>query len=368
MSTDLPDPMGTDPAGSAEPRESMTDDAQDADEPARAAVDTAAVDTDAAEIDAAEIDAAEIGAVEFGVGLDGIADLDLPDEDPAATPSAPRSATSPRGRSPRGRSPRGRSPRRRSRSARLRRRLAGAFVLLIGLAAMGGVFSLFAQTSTAQSTAAGDVAGGRQLFSQSCITCHGANLQGVTDKGPALIGVGGAATYFQVSTGRMPLVGQGGDAPRKQSIYTDAQVRALAAYVQSVAGGTPIPTGSLRDDAHLAEGGELFRLNCASCHNFAGKGAPLSAGKYAPSLNEATDLQLATAMLTGPENMPVFNDNQLTPTQKHEIISYIQTLKATRDPGGSGLDRVGPVTEGLVAWVVGIGAMMVVILWIGAKS
>jgi ubiquinol-cytochrome c reductase cytochrome c subunit len=145
-------------------------------------------------------------------------------------------------------------------------------------------------------------------------------------------------------------------------------VRALAAYVQSIGGGTAIPTGSQRDDAGLAEGGELFRLNCASCHNFAGKGAPLSAGKYAPSLNKATDLQIATAMLSGPENMPVFSDNQLTPTQKHEIISYIQTLKASKDPGGAGLDRVGPVTEGLVIWVVGIGAMMVVILWIGAKS
>jgi ubiquinol-cytochrome c reductase cytochrome c subunit len=190
----------------------------------------------------------------------------------------------------------------------------------------------------------------------------------VINKGPSLLGTGGAATYFQVGTGRMPLVGQGPDAQRKESIYTDAQVRQLAAYVQSVGGGTAIPTGPLRDDAQLAEGGELFRLNCASCHNFAGKGAPLSAGKYAPSLNKATDLQIATAMLSGPENMPVFNDNQLTPTQKHEIISYIQTLKASRDPGGSGLDRVGPVTEGLVIWVVGIGAMMLVILWIGAKS
>ena len=261
-----------------------------------------------------------------------------------------------------------RNTRRPRRMSRLRRRLAGAFVVLIGLAAMGAGFSLFAQTSSAQSTVSGDVAQGRQLFSVSCITCHGANLQGVKNKGPSLVGVGGASTYFQVSTGRMPIVGQGPDAVRKPSIYTESQVLALAAYIQSHGGGTAIPTGSLRDDAHLAEGGELFRLNCASCHNFAGKGAPLSAGKYAPSLNKSTDLQLATAMLSGPENMPVFSDNQLTPTQKREIIAYIQTLKSEKDPGGAGLDRVGPVTEGLVIWVVGIGAMMVIILWIGAKS
>ena len=263
---------------------------------------------------------------------------------------------------------RARSTRPPRRPSRLRRRLAGGFVVLIGLAAMGAGFSLFAQTSSAQSTVSGDVAQGRQLFSVSCITCHGANLQGVLNKGPSLVGVGGAATYFQVSTGRMPIVGQGADAVRKPSIYTEAQVLALAAYIQTHGGGTAIPTGNLRDDAKLAEGGELFRLNCASCHNFAGKGAPLSAGKYAPSLNKSTDLQIATAMLSGPENMPVFSDNQLTPTQKREIIAYIQTLKAEKDPGGAGLDRVGPVTEGLVIWVVGIGAMMIVILWIGAKS
>jgi ubiquinol-cytochrome c reductase cytochrome c subunit len=320
--------------------------------------------------EASMTDDAEIEAVDFGMGLAGVDD-DRDDEDSRrddvdtktsdATDTTKSSVTSTTMK-------RGRGPRRISRTTRLRRRVAGSFVLLIGLATMGGAFSMFAQSSTAQSTTADDVASGRQLFSVSCITCHGANLQGVTNKGPALLGVGGAATYFQVGTGRMPLVAQGPDAQRRESIYTDAQVRQLAAYVQSIGGGTAIPTGSQRDDAGLAEGGELFRLNCASCHNFAGKGAPLSAGKYAPSLNKATDLQIATAMLTGPENMPVFNNNQLTPTQKHEIISYIQTLKATRDPGGSGLDRVGPVTEGLVIWVVGIGAMMLVILWIGAKS
>jgi ubiquinol-cytochrome c reductase cytochrome c subunit len=315
--------------------------------------------TAASEYDATEYDAAELEAVEFDTGLSGIdgeRDADLIDDGPTSSTHSPARSVKIGRR------------RRRTRASRLRRRLAGVFVLLIGLATMGGVFSMFAQTSTAQSTTSDDVASGRQLFSVSCITCHGANLQGVTNKGPSLLGTGGAATYFQVSTGRMPLVGQGPESPRHDSQYSEAQVLQLAAFVQSVGGGTAIPTGSLRDDAQLADGGELFRLNCASCHNFAGKGAPLSAGKFAPSLNKATDLQIATAMLTGPENMPVFSDNQLTPTQKREIISYIQTLKASRDPGGSGLDRVGPVTEGLVIWVVGIGAMMLVILWIGAKS
>ncbi|MGI8879995.1 MAG: cytochrome bc1 complex diheme cytochrome c subunit [Jatrophihabitans sp.] len=253
---------------------------------------------------------------------------------------------------------------------RLRRRVTGAFVLIAALFAMGGAYSFFAMASGADDTgnSQADVAAGHQLYNVSCITCHGANLDGVKGRGPSLIGVGGAAASFQVSTGRMPVAGQGGDVERKPVSYTQDEINDLVAFVQSVAGGPAVPTGSLRDDANMAEGGELFRLNCASCHNTAGKGAPLSAGKNAPSLNKSTDLQLYTAMLSGPENMPVFNDNQLTPEQKRALISYIQTLKASKDPGGSGLGRIGPVSEGLVIWVVGIGVLMGVILWIGAKS
>jgi mono/diheme cytochrome c family protein len=122
------------------------------------------------------------------------------------------------------------------------------------------------------------------------------------------------------------------------------------------------------DAAAANRGKETFTKNCAACHNFAGRGAPLSAGKIAPGLNDATDLVLYTAMLTGPENMPVFSNNQLTPGEKKAIISYIQSLKSMGDPGGLGLARIGPVSEGLVIWVVGIGLLMGVILWIGAKS
>jgi ubiquinol-cytochrome c reductase cytochrome c subunit len=255
------------------------------------------------------------------------------------------------------------------RSGGLRRRLVGAVILFFALASMGGIYSVFAQASSAeQTTAAGDVTAGRQLFSVSCITCHGANLDGVKDRGPSLLGVGGAATYFQVSTGRMPLVMQGASAERKDSMYTTDEINSLVAYVQSVGGGPDVPQGDLRDMKNLAEGGELFRLNCAACHNFAGRGNSLSAGKKIPSLTESTDAQVYTAMVSGPENMPVFSDNQLTPDQKKQIVAYIQTLKASSDPGGAGLARVGPITEGLVIWVIGIGAILIVIMWIGAKT
>ncbi|HYT10936.1 MAG TPA: c-type cytochrome [Mycobacteriales bacterium] len=262
--------------------------------------------------------------------------------------------------------------------SRLRRRLSGALALALALGAVGVGYSTVAAAATPKTARAAsnapaaepvEIRKGRQLYELGCITCHGRNLQGVQDRGPSLLGVGEAAVYFQVSTGRMPVARQEAQAERKPPKYTEAETLQLARYVQSVGGGPTLPQGNLRgDDSNLAEGGELFRLNCASCHNFAGRGGALSAGKYAPSLMPSTDLQVWTAMLSGPQNMPVFSDNQITPAQKQAITHYIQTVKTERDPGGNSIGRLGPVPEGLVIWVVGIGAIMLMILWIGAKS
>lgn len=255
---------------------------------------------------------------------------------------------------------------------RLRTRLSAGAVVVGALGLMGGAYATFAASSTAanSSNAASMVTEGRQLFEVSCVTCHGANLEGVPGRGPALIGVGSAAAYFQVSTGRMPLARQGVEADRKDPRYSEAETKALAAYIQSVGGGPQYPTGSVRvkDPAAIADGGELFRLNCAQCHGATGHGAPLSAGKYAPSVYPSSDKQIYTAMQSGPENMPVFSDNQLTPDEKKEIVTYVQTLKASADPGGNGIDRIGPVSEAIVIWVGGVGALIIAILWIGAKS
>jgi ubiquinol-cytochrome c reductase cytochrome c subunit len=267
----------------------------------------------------------------------------------------------------------GRSPR-----SRLRRRMSGALALAFALGAVGVGYATVAAAATPRAQAAPaeaptddpvEIRKGRQLYEQGCITCHGRNLQGVEDRGPTLLGVGEAAVYFQVATGRMPAPRQEAQIERKKPQYDEAETLQIAAYVQSVGGGPALPTGDLRgDDANLAEGGELFRLNCASCHNFAGRGGALSEGKYAPSLDPSSDLTIWTAMLSGPQNMPVFSDNQLTEEQKQSITNYVQTLKAERDPGGSPIGRLGPVPEGLVIWVVGIGGIMLMILWIGAKS
>ncbi|SDJ13380.1 menaquinol-cytochrome c reductase cytochrome c1 subunit precursor [Frankineae bacterium MT45] len=252
-----------------------------------------------------------------------------------------------------------------------RKRITSVVVLGAALTAMGGAYAVFATSSGADSTSSSqaDIAAGQALYETSCITCHGGNLQGIKDRGPSLAGVGGAAVYFQVSTGRMPAADQSAENLRKTAKFDEQQTEQLAAFVQSIAGGPEVPQGNLvLGDDKLAQGGELFRLNCASCHGSTGKGAPLSAGAVAPGLNDATDTQIYTAMLTGPENMPVFGDNQLTPDQKKAIVTYVISLQKEADPGGSGIDRIGPVSEGLVLWVAGVGALVIAVLWIGAKS
>jgi ubiquinol-cytochrome c reductase cytochrome c subunit len=262
----------------------------------------------------------------------------------------------------------GRPERVRGPKSRFRRRVLAVAVLLGALGSMGAGYAAFASSSGASSSeaAADDAAAGKQLYETSCITCHGANLQGIKDRGIPLLGVGGAAVYFQVSTGRMPLTGQGPEANRKTSKFDEQQIEQLAAYVESVGGGPVLP--DVTTGGSVSAGGDLFRLNCASCHGTTFRGAPLSAGKAAPGLYSATDKQIYAAMLSGPESMPVFSDNQLTPQEKQEIVNYIQTLKASKDPGGNGIGRLGPVSEAIVIWVAGVGALTIAILWIGAKN
>jgi ubiquinol-cytochrome c reductase cytochrome c subunit len=255
------------------------------------------------------------------------------------------------------------------RRSKQRRRFANVAGLLAALVLTGAAYSMFAPAqaaddSTSQSAAE---AAGQALYTRSCISCHGANLDGVPHRGPSLIGVGSAAVYFQVHTGRMPLVRQSSQGEAKPTVFSDEQIDQLMAYVQAHGGGPVLPSGDLRD-GDVAQGGELFRLNCASCHNFVGEGGALSSGKAAPSLGDATPLEIYSAMLSGPENMPVFGDNQLTPEQKRSIINYVRTVHDQADPGGAGIGRIGPVGEGLVIWVVGVGVMLFGIFWMGSKA
>ncbi|GAB3201391.1 cytochrome c [Geodermatophilus arenarius] len=255
------------------------------------------------------------------------------------------------------------------RRSKQRRRIGNVAALMAGLVLTGALYSTLAPGAQAadEGSESSAEAAGRELYERSCISCHGENLEGVPNRGPSLIGVGEAAVYFQVHTGRMPLVRQAEQGPDKPAVFSDEEIDQLMAYVQANGGGPTLPSGDLRD-GDLAAGGELFRLNCSQCHNFVGQGGALSSGKYAPSLEDSNDLEIYTAMLTGPENMPVFGDNQITPEEKRAIINYVQTITDMPDPGGAGIGRIGPVSEGLVIWTVAISALMFGIFWMGSKA
>jgi ubiquinol-cytochrome c reductase cytochrome c subunit len=239
--------------------------------------------------------------------------------------------------------------------------------------AIGATFSV-ATAVTAETTQVVDrsaqIEEGRQIFLKGCSSCHGINAEGA-QIAPSLVGVGAASVDFQVGTGRMPMADMSTQAMRKKPIYNAEETAALAAYVASLAPGPEIPTEASLNyerDGNTAEGGELFRNNCAMCHNFAGQGGALSQGKYAPTLMGVEPKHIYEAMVTGPQSMPVFSDKTLTPAEKLSIIKWIKFAENEPNLGGASLGRVGPVTEGLLGWVLGLGMLIGVAVWLAMKA
>jgi ubiquinol-cytochrome c reductase cytochrome c subunit len=259
-------------------------------------------------------------------------------------------------------------------SARRRHPLAPYAVVLSGLMLTGIGYAAIsaagdASASQARITASAQVAQGRTLFMEECATCHGDFAQGTPGVAPSLIGVGAAAVDFQVSTGRMPAKEPGAENDRKPPSLNPQQTRAVAAYIASLGGGPPIPTSAQvsQAGANVGFGQQLFVADCAQCHNFDGAGGALTYGKFAPPLTKSTPTQIFEAMLTGPEAMPVFNNTTITPQEKRDIIAYVVQSREEPNPGGFSLGRVGPVTEGLVAFLGLLLAMVFAAMWITAK-
>lgn len=252
-----------------------------------------------------------------------------------------------------------------------RRRRSSAVVLLLSLVTTGVLWGVLAPSGSAQESTDSNeaVRAGRALFLQGCSSCHGLNAEG-GNQAPTLVGVGSAAVQFQVGTGRMPLAAPAAEAKRKDPVYSQTQIDQLAAYIQTLGGGPKAAnvTKTQLGNADLAFGGELFRANCAQCHQAAGQGAPLTYGKYAPSLRGTTSNDVLNAMRTGPESMPVFGDRQLTDKQAVAIAAYIHEITHAKSPGGNSLGSYGPVPEGLLGILVGLGGLLVVALWIGARQ
>jgi ubiquinol-cytochrome c reductase cytochrome c subunit len=217
---------------------------------------------------------------------------------------------------------------------------------------------------------------GRLLFAQTCSSCHGNEANGVDPDGQATIGpnlqgVGAATVDFWVSTGRMPAADvKAVEAERRATRLTPLQALELAAWVNSLDPSVPaVPTPHLRG-SNQSVGQDLFSLNCAACHTIEGTGDALAYGTNAPSLQvkNITAQQVVEAIRTGPANMPRFSGN-LTDQQVADIVSYVTgRLQHPVNPGGFSLGGVGPVAEGFVALLIGVGGLALICFWIGDRS
>ncbi|MFC5338192.1 c-type cytochrome [Leucobacter denitrificans] len=250
--------------------------------------------------------------------------------------------------------------------------LATAALLAVGLLVTGAAYAGFSQTAATAEvdlTSPEVIEAGQKLFAANCATCHGMNAEGTENDGPTLIGVGAASVHFQVGTGRMPLAFTGPQGMVKPVQFTEEQTLQMAAYVASLAPGPGLPeTQYLQGEGDVARGGELFRINCAMCHNVAGAGGALTQGKWAPSLSGVEATHIYNAMVTGPQNMPVFSDANITPEQKSDIITYLKYIDEKPSIGGFSLGSLGPVAEGLFIWVIGLGAVVALTVWVTSKS
>jgi ubiquinol-cytochrome c reductase cytochrome c subunit len=243
-----------------------------------------------------------------------------------------------------------------------------AAALVLALAAAGVLF-LVQQASASPAVvhqaqpSPDQIASGRELYLTGCVSCHGEGGVG-TNQGPSLIGVGAASVDFYLTTGRMPAAqGTPYQPPRKDPAYDTDQIAALVAYVSSLGPGPAVPEVNV-GNADAARGGVLFRANCASCHQSAGAGGALSYGQSAPTLKHATATQVVEAMRVGPGQMPVFSEATFTEQDANDIAAYVEYLHAPDNRGGAALGGNGPVPEGFVALIVGLGGLLAISVWI----
>jgi ubiquinol-cytochrome c reductase cytochrome c subunit len=264
-------------------------------------------------------------------------------------------------------------------STRRRSRYAAPAVLVAALLASGGLYMTLAPAEATKATDdAATIAKGKALFQVGCASCHGKNAEGILTErghnyGPSLIGVGAAAVDFQVGTGRMPMAQPGPQAARKKPVYDAGEIEALGAYIQSLGPGPAVPDKDAYDTSDatnedVVRGGQFFRTNCTACHNFAGSGGALPGGKHAPDLRGVSAKHIYEALLTGPQQMPVFSDGVLSPQDQKDIIAYLKKNEATPSYGGFTLGSLGPVSEGMFAWLLGIGGLVGVGIWITSST
>jgi ubiquinol-cytochrome c reductase cytochrome c subunit len=257
--------------------------------------------------------------------------------------------------------------------------------LVVGVAVIG-LLSTGASAGTASATSAkangpspikyslppsSYIGAGQTLFAASCASCHGPQALG-TDRAPNLQGLGAATVDFWVSTGRMPLADSYLEPVRKPVRFSHKQILEIVSYVASLAppyqADSGIPSVDLKT-ANLAEGNSLFVLNCAGCHTITGAGDALANGAFAPSLHKAGATQIVEAIRSGPGNMPHFGPGNISESQAADIVAYVtKVIQHPDNRGGLGLGGIGPVAEGFIGLLIGVGALMLVAFWIGDRA
>ena len=238
---------------------------------------------------------------------------------------------------------------------------AATFLALLG---PGRAHAQAALPTGSAADEADEVVRGHQLYLVGCSSCHGLEPTG-TINGPSLIHAGAASANFYLRTGRMPLSNPRQQPVRHRPAYSDLQIRQLVAYVASLGAGPPIPTVLAGD---LSRGNQLFSINCAQCHNFVGAGGALGYGYIVPPLTRASPLEVVEAMRVGPRPMPVFGPLTLSDQQASDVAAYVQYLRHPKNRGGLGLGHIGPIAEGFVGWVVGMGLLLLVTRLIGTRG
>ncbi|MFV0450862.1 MAG: c-type cytochrome [Propioniciclava sp.] len=262
----------------------------------------------------------------------------------------------------------------RSRSSRKRNRAARPVSVGLALLFVGALYAAVAPSTqvAADTGTSAQVKEGKALFQVTCSSCHGLNGEG-TSQGPSLVGVGAASVDFQMSTNRMPMARPEQQAPQRMiSEYTADEIAAIASYVDTLGPGPAIPNSSQYDYSQLTEediarGGELFRTNCSACHQASGVGGALPNGKYAPNLSQTEPIHIWEAMRTGPQQMPVFAEGALPDEDVAAIIGYLAGL-SDEPTLGLTLGGFGPVSEGLFVWIIGIGGLSLVAVWIASRG
>jgi ubiquinol-cytochrome c reductase cytochrome c subunit len=231
-------------------------------------------------------------------------------------------------------------------------------------------------------SAAPSVKQGEHLYGRYCVSCHGMNGSGVHPSrqigagpgraqtqqhavAPPLRGVGARAADFYLRTGYMPLQKIGLQPRRSTVIFGEQQLRSLIAYVASLGGGPPIPQPH-PERGNISLGQHLFTDNCAGCHQVMAEGGYVT-GAVPPALENATAVQVAEAVRIGPNVMPTFSRNQISPHELDSIIRYVEYTKNPDDRGGWAIGHLGPLPEGLVTWFIAALALVVTCLMIGKR-